>query len=94
VSLVKKDLPKQCCEKNRPNCCSNKVLTVKTDPFSLNRTDQDIPAPVVPHPVFFTANTDLVYPCENSLFLQHVFPPGGLARYSAELRHLICIYRI
>jgi hypothetical protein len=94
VSLVKKDLPKSCCEKNRPNCCSNKILKVKTDPFSVNQTDKSIQTPVIPHSVFFVASNDLICSCENDLLLQQVFPPGGLARYGAELRLLICIYRI
>jgi hypothetical protein len=94
VSFVKKDLPKSCCEKNRPGCCSNKFLQIKTDSFSIHQTDTDIQAPPFPQPVFFAVSDDLIFPCKDNLSLQQVFPPGGLARYSAELRHLICIYRI
>lgn len=94
VSFVKKDLPKSCCEKNSSGCCSDKVLKVKTDSFSIHHADTDIQAPAFPQPVFFAVNDDLIFPCENNLLLQQVFPPGGLARYGAEMRHLFCIYRI
>ena len=94
VSFVKKDLPKSCCEKNRPGCCSDRVLKIKTDSFSILRTDTDIQAPACPQTVFFTVGDVLIFPCKTNLLLQQVFPPGGLARYSAALRHLICIYRI
>jgi hypothetical protein len=94
VSLVKRDLPKPCCEKNRPGCCSDNLLTIKTDSFSIPQTDTDIQAPAFPQTVFLAVNDDLILPCINNLLLQQVFPPGGLARYSAEVRHLFCIYRI
>lgn len=94
VGFVKKDLPKSCCKKNGPNCCSNKILKVKTDSFPIHQTDTDIQTPAFLHPLFFVMSGDLIFPCENGLLLQQVFPPGGLARYSAEMRHLICIYRI
>lgn len=94
VNFVKKDLPKSCCEKNRPGCCSDKFLKIKTDSFPIYRADANIQAPAFLQPVFFAVNNDLILSCEDNLLLQQVFPPGGLARYSAEVRHLFCIYRI
>jgi hypothetical protein len=94
VGFIKKDLPKSCCANKHTNCCSDKVLTVKTDTFSLHSTGTEIQLPAIAHPVFFAANDDWFFPCDNNLLLQQVFPPGGLARYRAEMRHLICIYRI
>jgi hypothetical protein len=94
VSFVKKDLPKQCCEKNRPGCCTDRFFKIQTDSFSVHRTDTDIQSPVFLHPVLCAVNGDLIFPPENYLLIQQIFPPGGLARYGAELRHLFCIYRI
>ena len=94
VGFVKKDLPESCCAKKQTDCCSNKILKVKTDSFPINQTDTDIQAPAFPQPEFFVVSDDLIFPSGNNLLLQHIFPPGGLARYSAEMRHFICIYRI
>jgi hypothetical protein len=94
VSLVKKDLPKSCCRKNCPNCCSNKIIKVQTDSFLIHQTDTDIQTPACLHPAFFAVSDDLIFPRGNNILLQQAFPPGGLAQHSAEIRHLICIYRI
>lgn len=94
VGFVKKDSLKSCCGKTQSNCCSNKVLKVKTDTFPINQTDTEVYTMLFLQPLFFAVTDDLIFPCENSLLLQQVFPPGGLARYRAEMRHLICIYRI
>lgn len=93
VSFVKKDLPESCCEKNSPGCCSDEVLQIKTDSFSIHRTDNGMQAPAFLQAVFFAVRDVLILSCEN-LLLQHVFPPGGLARYCVAVRHLFCIYRI
>jgi len=94
MGFVKKDLPKSCCEKNHSNCCSNKILKVQTDQFPIHQTAINIQASVDIHPLFFAIDDDLFNPYKNSLLLPQGFPPGNLARHSAALRHLICVYRI
>ncbi|GHT03996.1 hypothetical protein FACS189423_06020 [Bacteroidia bacterium] len=76
-------------------CCSDYKVTLATDDFQVSQETTEIP-PLVSHPVLFVLSGNLFLGTLPGIpsILQFLFPPGGLATYSADLLTLICIFRI
>jgi hypothetical protein len=94
VSLVKTE-SKSCCGGEHKSCCFNEILKIATDDFQVQQQDLTEFAPLVLNPVLFLLSDNL-QPSESSdaLVLQHIFPPGGLAKYGAAIIQMNCVYRI
>ena len=95
VGLAKNESPKSCCGGEHKNCCSNEILKIATDDFQLRQQDLTEFAQLVLNPVLFVLSENL-FSSESSdaRVLQNIFPPGGLAKYNAEILQLNCVYRI
>jgi hypothetical protein len=99
--------PAACCcgdknkvERNSPDmpqisksCCSNYLIDIETDNFDLpgyvSGTFQQIPSLL-----FLHDNPLKLSEPYNFSVLQHIFPPGDIARYNTSLLALNCILRI
>jgi hypothetical protein len=95
VGLAKNEFPKSCCGEKHKNCCSNEILKIATDDYQLQQQDLTELAPLVLNPVLYVL-FDNLQPSESTdaLVLQNIFPPGGLAKYSAAIIQMNCVYRI
>ncbi|MDR0865689.1 MAG: hypothetical protein LBO74_12270 [Candidatus Symbiothrix sp.] len=96
IGLVNNELPKSCCGGEHKNCCSNETLKIATDNFHVQQQDITEFAPLVQNPILYLLFDNLFTSESNdSLALQNIFPPGGLARYGgADILHRHCVYRI
>ncbi|MDR0866125.1 MAG: hypothetical protein LBO74_14505 [Candidatus Symbiothrix sp.] len=94
VGMTDEDPQKSCCGKS--GCCSHYTVKLTTDDFQTPQQDSTIETDLVPNPIWQVSLDVVLIEREStdSLVLQRIFPPGGLATYHADLLTLVCTFRI
>jgi hypothetical protein len=75
------------------SCCSDYLLNIATDDFDLSNSVIGT-VQTVSNPFLLHDNPLKLSEPYNFSVLQYLFPPGGFAKYNADLLTLICIFRI
>jgi hypothetical protein len=94
VGMTDEEPQKSCCGKSA--CCSHYTAKLTTGDFQLPQQDSTIGTDLVPNSILHVLFDTILIERDStdSLVLQRIFPPGGLAKYNADLLTLVCIFRI
>ncbi len=77
-------------------CCATHTVELSTDNYQVQQIlKTGVLYPEITYIALFLSDPVSIWKDYlDPLTIQHIFPPGGLARYDADLLPLICIFRI